>query len=62
MYGSTMDTLQALYHRVARGGFIIIDDYVLPACRQAVDDFREHHRIGEPLHDVDGAAVYWRRA
>jgi hypothetical protein len=62
MYGSTMDTLQALYHRVARGGFIIIDDSVLPACRQAVDDFREHHRIGEPLHDVDGAAVYWRRA
>ena len=62
MYGSTMDTLQALYHRVARGGFIIIDDYILPACRQAVDDFREHHRISEPLHDVDGAAVYWRRA
>ncbi len=62
MYGSTMDALQALYHRVARGGFIIIDDYILPACRQAVDDFREHHRISEPLHDVDGAAVYWRGA
>ena len=41
MYGSTMETLQALYTRVSRGGFIIVDDYILPACRQAVDDFRE---------------------
>jgi hypothetical protein len=62
MYGSTMDTLQALYHRIASGGFIIIDDYILPACRQAVDDFRDRQGINEPFHDVDGAAVYWRRA
>lgn len=57
-----MDTLQALYHRVARGGFIIVDDYILPACRQAVDDFREQQGINEPLHDVDGAAAYCKRA
>ena len=62
MYGSTMDTLQALYHRVAQGGFIIVDDYILPACRQAVDDFRDQQGINEPLHDVDGAAAYWKRA
>ncbi len=61
MYGSTMETLQALY-QVSRGGFIIIDDYILPACRQAVDDFRREQGINEPLHDVDGAAAYWRRA
>jgi hypothetical protein len=62
MYGSTMETLQALYSRVARGGFVIVDDYILPACRQAVDDFREQRAINEPLHDVDGAAIYWKRA
>ena len=62
MYGSTMETLQALYPRVARGGFIIVDDYVLPGCRQAVDEFREQRGINEPLHDVDGAAAYWKRA
>ncbi len=61
MYGSTMETLQALYTRVSRGGFIIVDDYILPGCRQAVGDFREQRKIKEPLHDVDGAAAYWRR-
>jgi hypothetical protein len=61
MYGSTMETLQALYARVSRGGFIIVDDYILPGCRRAVDDFREQRRIEEPLHDVDGAAAYWKR-
>jgi hypothetical protein len=62
MYGSTMETLQALYPRVSRGGFIIVDDYILPGCRQAVDHFREQRGINEPLHDVDGAAAYWKRA
>ena len=62
MYGSTMETLVAMYPRVSSGGFVIVDDYILPACRQAVDDFREQRGIDEPLHDVDGAAVYWKRA
>jgi hypothetical protein len=62
MYGSTMETLEALYPRVSRGGFIIVDDYILPGCRQAVDDFRQQRGITEALHDVDGAAAYWRRA
>lgn len=62
MYGSTMEALQALYPRVARGGFIIVDDYILPGCRQAVDDFRKLQEINGPLHDVDGAAAYWKRA
>ena len=62
MYGSTMETLEALYQRVSRGGFIIVDDYLLPACRQAVDEFRKQHGINEPLQDVDGAAAYWKRA
>jgi O-methyltransferase len=62
MYGSTMETLQALYDRVTPGGFIIVDDYLLPACREAIDDFRRARSIDEPLQDVDGAAAYWRRA
>ena len=62
MYGSTMESLHALYPRVARGGFIIVDDYILPGCRKAVDDFREQRGINEELEDVDGAAAYWKRA
>jgi Macrocin-O-methyltransferase (TylF) len=61
MYGSTIETLEALYPRIARGGFIIVDDYILPGCRKAVDDFRLQRGIDQPLHDVDGAAAYWRR-
>jgi hypothetical protein len=60
MYGSTMDALNALYAKVSHGGFVIVDDYVLKPCAQAVDDFRQHHGIAAPLNDVDGAAVWWQ--
>ncbi len=62
MYGSTMDSLSALYERLVSRGFIIIDDYALPGCRQAVLDFRETRAITEPLVDIDGIGSYWRRA
>lgn len=62
MYGSTIDTLEALYAKVSPGGFIIVDDYILKACRAAVDDYRTQHNINEPIIAVDGAAVYWRKA
>ena len=63
LYESTMDALQALYHKVVPGGFVIIDDYgCLEPCRRAVTEFREKHGITEPIHEVDWTAVYWRRA
>lgn len=61
MYESTIQTLDALYRRLSPGGFIIIDDYILEACKQAVEDFRLRHHIDAPLESVDGAAVYWRK-
>jgi len=61
MYGSSMETLQALYAKVAKGGFIVVDDYILPPCRQAVDDFRAALAIEDTIHNVDGAAIYWRK-
>ena len=62
LYESTMDALQALYHKVVPGGFVIIDDYgCLEPCRRAVIEFREQHGIIEPVHEVDWTAVYWRR-
>ena len=60
MYGSTMETLEALYDKVGPGGFVIVDDYILPGCRKAVDDFRAARGIAAPMTDVDGAAVFWR--
>ncbi len=61
MYESTMQTLDALYWKVSPRGFVIVDDYCLPPCREAVEDFRSAHGIGSPLEEVDGAAVYWRK-
>lgn len=62
MYSSTMDALNALYAKVSPGGFVIVDDYILKPCRDAVEDFRKTHRISDPLQEVDGAAVYWRKS
>lgn len=63
MYESTMDALNALYPKVSPKGFIIIDDYGIPedTCRRAVNDFRAAHGITDPIVDIDGSGVYWRR-
>jgi O-methyltransferase len=62
MYESTMDALSALYDKVSEGGFVIVDEYyAYPRCRAAIDDFRAARRIAEPMHDIDGSGVFWRR-
>jgi O-methyltransferase len=61
MYESTMDGLNNLYDRLSVGGFCIIDDYALPGCRKAVDDFRSSRRIREPLIKIDYSGCYWRK-
>jgi O-methyltransferase/8-demethyl-8-(2,3-dimethoxy-alpha-L-rhamnosyl)tetracenomycin-C 4'-O-methyltransferase len=61
MYQSTIETMEALYRKVSPGGYVIVDDYVLKACREAIHDFRAKHGVHEPMHDVDGAAVFWRK-
>ncbi|WP_376098575.1 TylF/MycF/NovP-related O-methyltransferase [Roseomonas sp. CCTCC AB2023176] len=61
MYESTWQALEALYHKVSPGGFVVVDDYILPACAKAIDDWRAREGITAPLVEVDGAAVYWRR-
>ncbi len=63
LYESTMDALSALYDRLSPGGFAIVDDYgCIPACRQAVDEFRAGQGITEPLIEIDWTGVYWRRS
>jgi hypothetical protein len=61
MYGSTMESLTALYPRLVSGGYCIIDDYDLAGCRQAVDDFRTKEGICEPLHEIDWTGRFWRK-
>jgi O-methyltransferase len=61
MYESTIQTLDALYHKLSPGGFVIVDDYILLACRQAVDDFRERNRIADIVENIDGIGSFWRK-
>lgn len=62
MYGSTIEALEVLYPRVSLGGFVIVDDYRLAPCRQAVSDYRAQHRITDIIQDVDGGVSYWRKS
>ncbi len=60
MYESTIVALEALYDKITPGGFVIVDDYLLEPCAQAVNNFRARRSITAPMHQVDGAAVWWR--
>jgi hypothetical protein len=61
LYSSTTDALEALYDRVVPGGFVIVDDYFLPNCRQAVDDFIVSRRLTEPIERADWTGIFWRK-
>ena len=60
MYESTIEALDALYHTVSYGGFVIVDDYSLPPCAKAVHDFRDRCGITSPILPIDGVGAYWR--
>ena len=57
-----MDVLENLYPRLSPGGYTIIDDYgAVPACKQAVDDYRARNAIVEPIQRIDWTGVFWRK-
>jgi hypothetical protein len=63
LYESTWDALSALYPKLSAGGFVIVDDYhCIPACRQAVDEYRRREGIATPLEAIDWTGVFWQKA
>jgi hypothetical protein len=62
-YESTRQALEALYHRLSPGGFVIIDDYGSAGlgARQAVDDFRRQQSIRATLRGVNENIAYWEK-
>lgn len=62
LYESTMDALVALYPKVSTGGFVIVDDYALPTCRAAIEDFRLARGITDPIHQIDWTGAFWQRS
>lgn len=62
LYESTWDSLRNLYPQLSPGGFVIIDDWVLPPCRAAVEDYRRAHGVADEIVDIDWASAFWRRS
>lgn len=62
LYESTWDSLAHLYPQLSPGGYLIIDDWVLPPCRAAVEDYRRTHGITDKIIDIDWASACWRRS
>jgi predicted O-methyltransferase YrrM len=63
MYESTMDALTALYPKLSSGGYLIVDDYALSGCKQAIHDYRSANNISEEIRRIEGyGAVYWQRS
>lgn len=63
MYESTYVALEALYPKLSRGGFVIVDDYgAIEQCRQAVSDYRAKHGITDKMTQVDWTGFYWQKS
>jgi O-methyltransferase len=57
-----MDGLTHLYPKLEQGGVLIVDDYGdVPACRQAVADYRAAHGITEEIVAIDWSGALWRK-
>jgi O-methyltransferase len=62
LYESTWDALVNLYPSLSVGGYVIIDDYGgIPACREAVEQYRRTNGIVEPIRPIDWGRVFWMR-
>ena len=63
LYESTWDALTNLYPKLSPGGYCLIDDYGgIPACRNAVEDYRSREGVREPIHSVDRTGVFWQKS
>lgn len=61
LYSSTMDALENLYHKVSKGGYVIVDDYYSwESCRRAVNEFLEKNSLKADIIDIDGSGAYWK--
>lgn len=59
LYESTECCLTHLADRVVKGGIIIIDDYALPGCRKAVDEYLAAHSLNPTIESVPESTVKW---
>ena len=65
LYSSTLEVLNAFHPKVVKGGFVIIDDYCIEACRQATHEYLNTYGlkpiIYSPLNSGDACGSWWRK-
>jgi len=61
MYESTWTCLKNLYSKVSLGGFVIIDDYNIPQCKLAVEDFIKLQNLEVNLVEIDSNGIYFEK-
>jgi O-methyltransferase len=59
MYESTMDILYNLYDLVPASGCVIVDDWTIPECRRAIEEFRTRNKVHDEVVSIDDRAVFW---
>ena len=62
LYESTMEALDNLYDGLQPGGWLIVDDHDIIACRHAIADFRSKHDIDEPIIEIDWTGICWQKS
>lgn len=60
-YDSVETSIEHLYPMLSPGGVIIIDDWHLPGCRMAVEDYRARYAINDPVQEFDANAFWTKR-
>jgi hypothetical protein len=63
-YSATRLALEVLYAGLEVGGYVVVDDYFhvhLPACRNAVDEFRRAHGVDDEIERIDWTGARWRK-
>ena len=62
LYSSTIDSLNNLYSKLSKGGYVIIDEYYdWPECKKAVDDFRRENLINDEIKKIDWSSAFWEK-
>jgi len=62
LYESTIEALFYLYPKLSPGGYCIVDDWgAVPACKKAVNDYREIFNIDERIQVIDYTGVFWKK-
>jgi O-methyltransferase len=62
LYESTIDPLTHLFDKVSPGGWVIVDDYFIPACKAAVSDFLGARGLAPDILPIDGMGVYFQKS